>query len=149
MKCSIQANVARLLLEFANNADPPSQELIAATKSDSIPRLESEFDRLVFILQNLPDRSCLYLANCFLNHSDVSIAKITVDPDYLAITGTPQKIERKNLTGFKIAFWAEAWKLARESAFKMQKTRVHSDSELEFQKYCTKRLLETLAHHAS
>jgi hypothetical protein len=139
-------NIGRLLHEFLLSDRPPTATLLVTLGLSVEPRFPTEFDRLVFVFQHIPERAALYLARAFLRHPDLAISKIKVQATYSDLVGIPEKCERKDLTGFPVAFWAEGWKLAKCAALRMQKNRVHGDSETAFQKYCTIRILEVLSN---
>lgn len=140
----IDRQTAKLLREFLQTDGTPTPELFAALQIHASEQFNTQFDRLVFVFRQIPERAALYLARSFLNHADVSINKTIFEPELNELIGEPSKSERRPLTGFSVAFWGEGWKLAREAAIRMQRNRVHSDSELEFQKYATLRVLDVL-----
>ena len=63
-------------------------------------------------------------------------SKKCVEPKLHELVGELMALDRESLTGFKVAFWADGWKLACEVADTMRKHRSHTQTGLEFQQVC-------------
>lgn len=136
--------VGILLRDFLRSSDKPSLQLLDALHLPEVQECGNDFDRLVLVFQHIPERAAIYLANQFLSHPDVALSHITVEPEISDLLGEPNISERQSLIGLPVAFWADGWRLAKEAALRMQRDRVHADSEVAFQKHCTIRILDVL-----
>lgn len=141
---SFHRRVGILLRDFLRSSGNPSSHLLDTLQLPEIQEFGNDLDRLVLVFQHIPERAAIYLANRFLTHPDVALSQITVEPDITELLGEPNISERRSLTGLPVAFWADGWKLAKEAALRMQRDRIHSDSEVAFQTHCTIRILDVL-----
>ena len=138
-------SLAKLLYVFLRSNDPPSPTLVSYLGLTDDMRLESDLDRLTFVFQHIPERASLCLARAFLRHRDIELSRSSPMATYSDLTGEPAKAERKSLTGFRVAFWAEGWKLARCAA-EQTRSRIHGDSEAAFQRNYTLHILAVLSN---